>query len=147
MTICLKQVLQSQHDHGRMDQINHGKVMCNFMGGDIPKICGTHQSTTIRGIRRDAQGANLSNVKKRAGNMDNEQVSAKSKPTRGLCLLERTGGDERRRSQRRTTQATKLGDLPIDYQNKNKGQSLSSQHGDTLGKIDTSAGTSRRSID
>ena len=55
LTTCLKQVLQSQRNHGRMDQINRGKVIRNFMGGDIPKICGTHQSTTIRGIRRDAQ--------------------------------------------------------------------------------------------
>ena len=41
-------------------------------------------------------GSNLldGNMSKRAGNIDNEQVSAKSKPARGLCPLKRNDGPE-----------------------------------------------------
>ena len=46
VTKCPKEVHQSQHNHGRMDQINHGKVIGNIVAGDIRKTCGTHQSTT-----------------------------------------------------------------------------------------------------
>ena len=48
-TNCSQEVHQPQHNHGRMDLINHDKVIGNIMGGDIPKTCGTHQSTTIGG--------------------------------------------------------------------------------------------------
>ena len=37
-------------DHAdHVDQINHGMAIGNLMGWDIPKNCGTHQSTTFGG--------------------------------------------------------------------------------------------------
>ena len=50
---CPKQVHQPQHNHGRMDhglqEINHGNVIGNIVGGDIRKTCATHQHTIIGG--------------------------------------------------------------------------------------------------
>ena len=45
--IIPKQLPQSQHNHGRMYQINLDKVIDNIMRGDIPKNCETQKSTTI----------------------------------------------------------------------------------------------------
>ena len=40
VTNCPKQVPQSHQNPGRLDQINHGKVIDNIIGRDIPKVCG-----------------------------------------------------------------------------------------------------------
>ena len=49
VTKCTKQVHQPKLNHGRMDQVNHGKVIGNMMDGGTYKTCGTHQSTAIGG--------------------------------------------------------------------------------------------------
>ena len=49
LTSCPKQVHQSLHNHGCMDQFDLDEVFGNIMGGDMPKICRSHQSTTIGG--------------------------------------------------------------------------------------------------
>ena len=49
-------------DHAdHVDQINHGMVIGNLMGWDIPKNCGTHQSTTFGGGHLRSKGLEFSN--------------------------------------------------------------------------------------
>ena len=73
VTICPEQVHQSQHNHGVVE------------------------STTIGGGTLDQErmpNEQVSAMSKRAGNMDNEQVSAKCKPIRSLCQLKRNDEPE-----------------------------------------------------
>ena len=97
---CLKQVPQSQRNHGRMDQLNHGKVIGIFTGCNFTMICGTHQRTTVAdGNLRSGEmpivqvAANSKHVR----NMESEQISAKSMPVRGLRLLKRKKPMDQRR--------------------------------------------------
>ena len=59
VTECSRPVHQQPRNRGQTDhgitQINHGKVTGNFMAGDIPKTCGTHQNTTIDGGYLDTE--------------------------------------------------------------------------------------------
>ena len=58
---CPREFHQPQHHHGQTDhglkEINHSKVICNILAGDIHKTCGTHQSTTFAGGYLNAKGS------------------------------------------------------------------------------------------
>ena len=89
---CSRQMHRSQHNHGLKCQVEHGQVIGHIMESDIPSICGTHQNTSIGG--GEMLNELVSAMSKRAGNNDNEHVSAKSKPARGLRLLKRNDAPE-----------------------------------------------------
>ena len=46
---CTKQLHETQHSHGLMDQANHGNVVGKIIGGCIPKTRTIEQSITIHG--------------------------------------------------------------------------------------------------
>ena len=46
---CAKQVRQSQHNHGLMDNANRGKVVGKIICGSVPKIRWIDQSHAIHG--------------------------------------------------------------------------------------------------
>ena len=91
---------------------------------------------------------------KRTANIDNEQVSAKSKPVRGFCLLKRIDAPEAMKEDGRNEGRPDAIYRLIPPQREKKGHRSSSSsassiplHGETLGTTDTSVETSRRSID
>ena len=77
-------------------KFDHGKVIGNIMGGDIPETCGTPQITTKGGGGRDARWANVGEI-----SASTRLLSSKKK----RC----TRGDERRRSQRKLPRQDNLG--------------------------------------
>ena len=93
-TNCLKQVLQSQRNHGRTDQINRGKVIRNLWVGTYPIFVGPINvpQFAVSGEMPNEQVPAM--YKKVQETVTMGQVSSKSKPTRGLCLLKRTDGPE-----------------------------------------------------
>ena len=47
VTKCPEQVHHSQHNHGRKDQFDHGKVVGNIVGGSVPKFLGSNRASTL----------------------------------------------------------------------------------------------------
>ena len=50
---CPKEDHQSQHNHGRVDQVNHGNVVGNAFGGILSRFMGSNQIFTILGGEAD----------------------------------------------------------------------------------------------
>ena len=88
--ICSRQVHQSQHNHGLESQTDLGKVIGKCYGCDIAKSCGTIRIPQFGGgnFRSGAAQRTSLNI------VEIEQVFAKSKPVRGLCLRSRNHGPE-----------------------------------------------------